>query len=294
MSDYQFLKPPPETKYTVLNLGAGVQSSTLALMAARGEIKPMPNFAIFADTQAEPTAVYTWLDWLEKQLPFPVYRVTKGDLTARSLTPMVRKKDTKWGKKGDTVMKRVIPIFGLKQNGEKTAALGRACTADYKIAPILKKIRELCEIKRGQKEVTVTQWIGISWDELQRMKDSRDPWTQHRFPLIEKTMTRTNCKQWIQDNGYIEPPRSACYYCPFHSNEEWRLLRDNDPEHFQKAINFDRQLRQSFKDYDKTLKMEVFVHSSCKPLSEIDLDTDEDKGQQVWDFKAECEGMCGL
>jgi hypothetical protein len=39
---------------TVLSLGAGVQSSTMALMAAKGEIIPMPDCAIFADTGAEP------------------------------------------------------------------------------------------------------------------------------------------------------------------------------------------------------------------------------------------------
>ncbi len=56
----------------ILSLGAGVQSSTLALMAAAGEVSPMPTAAIFADTQDEPASVYKWLDWLEKQLPFPV------------------------------------------------------------------------------------------------------------------------------------------------------------------------------------------------------------------------------
>lgn len=62
----------------IISLGAGVQSSTLALMAVHGEITPMPDAAIFADTQAEPQSVYKWLDWLEMQLPFPVHRVTKG------------------------------------------------------------------------------------------------------------------------------------------------------------------------------------------------------------------------
>ena len=62
-----------------------MQSSTLALMAAAGEITPMPKCAIFADTQAEPASVYRWLDWLEKQLPFPVHRVTKGNLEADAL-----------------------------------------------------------------------------------------------------------------------------------------------------------------------------------------------------------------
>ena len=38
----------------VLSLGAGVQSSTLAFMYDLGEIGPMPDFAVFADTMAEP------------------------------------------------------------------------------------------------------------------------------------------------------------------------------------------------------------------------------------------------
>jgi len=62
-----YFDEPPKTKWNVLSLGAGVQSSTLALMAAKGEVTPMPDFAIFADTQSEPESVYKWLDWLEKQ-----------------------------------------------------------------------------------------------------------------------------------------------------------------------------------------------------------------------------------
>ena len=64
----------------VLSLGAGVQSTVMALMAGGGEIKPMPDCAIFADTQFEPQGVYEHLDWLETQLPFPVHRVTEGNL----------------------------------------------------------------------------------------------------------------------------------------------------------------------------------------------------------------------
>lgn len=41
----------------VLSLGAGVQSSTLALMIARGELPPV-DCAIFSDTGWEPKAVY--------------------------------------------------------------------------------------------------------------------------------------------------------------------------------------------------------------------------------------------
>lgn len=285
--------PPPPTKYNVLNLGAGVQSSCLALMAAKGEITPMPDFAVFADTQAEPESVYKWLDWLETQLPFPVYRVTKGSLTDDSLTLTAATDRAKSYTTGELYMRRLIPAFGLMPNGEKTIAIGRKCTADYKIKQIEKCVIEKAGITRAQKECTVTQWIGISWDELQRMKSNFPAWSQPRWPLIEKRMTRQMCLDWMLNNGYPEPPRSACVYCPFHSDKEWRRLRDEEPHEFAKAVDFDHKLREIARK-DRVLKMTVFLHNSCKPLDEIDFDSDEQKGQMTWDFRAECEGMCGI
>jgi hypothetical protein len=282
---------PPTTKWNVLNLGAGVQSSCLALMAAKGEVGPMPDFAIFSDTQAEPQSVYDWLEWLKGELPFPVHTVTTGNLTDDSLKV---RKISRGPNEGKSHIKRIIPAFGLMPDGSKTAAIGRSCTADYKVKAILKAIKSECDIKRAQKEVTVTQWIGISWDELQRMKEATDKWTQHRWPLIEKRMTRQQCLQWMKDNGYPEPPRSACVYCPFHSNTEWRRLRDEEPHEFTRAVAFDKELRQAHTQHNSTIKMTVYLHNSCQPLDEIDFDNDEDKGQQVWDFQAECEGMCGI
>lgn len=279
--------PPPQTRWNVLNLGAGVQSSCLALMAAKGEIGPMPDFAVFADTQAEPASVYKWLDWLEAQLPYPVVRVTRGNLTDDSM--LVRNKED-----GKTYLKRMIPVFGQMPNGEIVAALGRKCTADYKIQPIIKHIRSACGITHGQKEITVTQWIGISYDEMQRMKTPSNAWTQHRWPLVERKMRRGHCIDWMKSNGYPEPPRSACYYCPFHSDDEWRRLRNDDPEHFAKAVEFDKSYRENFRTNDKTMRMSVYLHRACKPLDQIDFDSPEDKGQLGFDFKSECEGMCGL
>lgn len=47
----------------VLSCGAGVQSSTVLLMAVEGELPPI-DVAIFADTGLEPPDVYAWLDVL--------------------------------------------------------------------------------------------------------------------------------------------------------------------------------------------------------------------------------------
>ena len=60
---------------------------------------------------------------------------------------------------------------------------------------------------------------------------------------------------------------------------------------FQKAIDFDKKLREQFVKHDPVMKMEVYLHNSCKPLDEVDFDNDEDKGQQVWDFQSERGGI---
>jgi hypothetical protein len=76
--------PEAGVRLRVLSLGASVQSTTLALMAAQGEIGPMPDCAIFADTGWEPNAVYEHLAWLRSPniLPFPVHIVSAGNLRA--------------------------------------------------------------------------------------------------------------------------------------------------------------------------------------------------------------------
>src|SRR5690606_3623733 len=69
----------------VLSLGAGVQSTALALMAAHGEFEHAPDCAIFADTGWEPRDVYEHLDRLERELPFPMYRVSAGNIRKDAL-----------------------------------------------------------------------------------------------------------------------------------------------------------------------------------------------------------------
>lgn len=73
----------------VLSLGAGVQSTVLALMNAEG-ILPKLDAAIFADTGWEPQAVYDHLDRLEVELNragIPLHRVSAGNLHDDVLNP---------------------------------------------------------------------------------------------------------------------------------------------------------------------------------------------------------------
>jgi hypothetical protein len=269
----------------ILSLGAGVQSTTMALMAAHGEIKPMPDCAIFADTGWEPKAVYDHLEWLMSPnvLPFPVHVVQRGDLGNDSLKVKTSRKTKK------RYLDSEIPFFG-------GGLFGRRCTGHYKIDPIRSKIRELLERPqvrwREEEGILVNQWIGISVDEAHRMKPDRMPWIENRWPLIEKRMARHNCLNWMTRNDYPQPPRSACVFCPYHSNHEWKRLRDNEPEEFARAVEYERRLHVAF-DFQETMQNRPYLHRDQVPLGQVDLSTLEDHGQLNM-FNNECEGMCGV
>lgn len=271
----------------IISLGAGVQSSTMALMAAHGHITPMPTAAIFADTQAEPASVYKWLDWLTPHLPFPVYRVTAGSLTKMSLGTRTNRKT------GVPYLRNMIPAYTLNMDGTK-GLLGRDCTKDFKLNPMFKKLRELAKIKRGQKTVGVVSWIGISLDEVSRMKPSQLAWAQSRWPLIEKEMSRHDCLRWMERRGYPVPPRSACTYCPFHSDHEWRRLKNDEPQEFLAAVEFEKKLQALHRNHvgRGRITSVPFLHNSMTPLGEIDFS--EDPRQGNLHFHNECEGMCGV
>lgn len=172
--------------------------------------------------------------------------------------------------------------------------LGRSCTRDFKIMPIRRGAISRCGIKRGEKSVQLTQWIGISFDEIQRMKPSRDLWAQHRWPLVELRMRRNDCLKWMTSNNYPMPPRSACVFCPYHSDGEWRRLKLEEPEAFAAAVKFEGELQRGKAASDNMrVRVVPFLHRSLRPLDKVDFSTAEDNGQQRM-FGNECDGMCGV
>lgn len=271
---------PEITMKHIISLGAGVQSSCMALMAKHGEITPMPDAAIFADVGAEPKSVYDYLEYLKEQLPFPVYTVMEKDGLLADI------------EKGISGKRCSNPPFYTREKGTK-GILTRTCTVDFKIRPLTRKTKELAGIKgRLPKEPVVTTWIGISLDEIQRMKESHTKWIKHRWPLIDLRMKRYECTNWMKKMGYKEPPRSACWFCPYHSNHEWRRLKEQEPEEFAKALELDERIR----DGVYNVRSQLFVHKEGIPLKDVDLRTDEDKGQGTFfsRWNEECDGMCGM
>lgn len=264
-----------EPNIRIVSLGAGVQSTVLALMGDRGDFGPRPDCAIFADTQWEPEGVYDHLDWLEEELNFPVYRITAGNLRedALNLRSIRSTNDKKF---------MAMPLF--TENG-----IGRRqCTYDYKILPIRKKTRRLLGLKpkeRGKGKFAET-WIGISRDEIQRMKSSGLKYIKHRWPLLEMQMERRHCLEWFAKNYPSKKlVKSACIGCPFHNNSLWRDMKINDRKSWDDAVSFDHAIRN-------LKEQKQYLHSSQKPLDEVDFRNLEDMGQLS--FLDECEGLCGV
>lgn len=260
----------------IISLGAGVQSSTMALMSAVGELE-MVDAAIFADTQGEPESVYKWLDRIRELLPFPVHAVTRGNLYRESLEIRRSKKS------GNLYQKAQVPAFVKKPNG-KVGMLNRKCTVEYKINVIKRKIQQVRQKRR------VEQWIGITTDEAHRMKDARVQYIQNRWPLIEKEMSRNDCIQWLEAQGFRDVPRSACTFCPFHSNSEWQRLKMEEPEGFAEAVAYEHDLQEAQRNQEALVGI-PYLHPSAQPLNEINFLSDP---HQLDLFGHECEGMCGV
>ena len=246
----------------VISLGAGVQSTTLVLLAHHKEIEP-PDYAVFADTGWEPKAVYKHLDWLESYLNFPVVRVTAGNLKNRLLN------EPKFAP---------VPFFTSNRGMGK-----RQCTYDFKIRPI----QRFCKPHSSKGNPVILQ-LGISTDEWARMKPSRVKYIENTWPLIDDLdMSRNDCKDWMAEKGYKVPPKSSCLGCPYHNDELWRWIKNDYPEEFEETCKVDDAIRKT-EGYDH----EQYMHRSLKPLRDVDFRTMEEMGQL--NFLDECEGMCGV
>lgn len=254
------------TTIRLLSLGAGIQSTVLALMAASGEgnLGELDG-AVFADTGWEPSAVYDHLNRLEGVLAaagIPLYRVSKGSLRDDSLNPEHRYAS--------------VPCF--VRNPDGTPGMGRRqCTSEYKLGPINRKVRELLgaappDYRRVPKGQSCEQWIGFSTDEIQRVSDKdRVSYITKRYPLLDLDMSRADCERWLRRHSWTSVTKSACIGCPFHGNKQWREMRDHHPDEWADACAFDVAIRNGGAK-DLPDGAEAFLHSSRVPLAKAPID----------------------
>lgn len=280
----------------VLNLGAGVQSSAVLLMACKGEL-PKPDVALFADTGEEPASVYNWL----RDVLMPA--AIEAGIAVETVT---HTKTEAWQERwqGDAARaKKLSNVPAFVQGLDGPGLIRRQCTREWKIEPLDRKAKELLGLTPHQRwpvGVAIESWLGISGDEIQRMKSAVEPWRRYWHPLIEEPwpddgksprwrqppMRRNDCQAWLVANGYGEAPRSACTFCPMHSDTEWRRLQEHEPEAFAHAVEADRLLRAAPYRHGA-----MFVHRTLRPLGDIDFTQQRDFADLWGD---ECAGVCGV
>jgi hypothetical protein len=273
---------------TYVSLGAGAQSSALLVCSALGlHGVPKAAVAIFADTGDEPAWVYEQVKLLRawaEPYGIPVETVSIGCLSA----------DTLDRHKGGRTRFAAIPAFTSSPGGGN-AILRRQCTREYKIEPIERKVRELLGYRKRQRipKGAATALIGISREEATRMKPSRTPWITSAWPLVDANLRRADCVRILAEHGLPEPKKSACVFCPFHSDTYWAALKSDHPAEFERAAHFDEQIRDMSKS---GVKGQVFLHRKLIPLRAIDFEEiAADKAKQMdFGFGSECEGVCGV
>ena len=260
----------------VISLGMGVQSTAVYLMSSMGYKLKRADVAIFADPQAEHYKTYDMLRWLlkwkEENNGIPIivnkdYNILKDILNSRNSL------GAKW---------ITIPAFG-----EKGGMIMRQCTGEYKIRPVQRSVRRLHKLKPRQRMKPTEMWLGISTDEIERMKDSRMYNIKYFYPLIYHGISRTDCVNFFKENNFPVPIKSSCVFCPYHSNSFWKDVQKENGAAWKTSVKVDKTIRnQSQKGEEDKL----YIHNSCKPLEEIDFD---DKQLPLFEG-FDCEGHCGL
>lgn len=293
---------------TVLSLGAGVQSSALLIAAAEG-LLPKPDLAVFADTGWEPKSVYTHLDrliseWAEPA-GIPVEKVAAGDIRADTLDPdypatmpffLAEEDGTHRGvvRRQCTTRYKIQPVMRAVRKALGAKVVQKPCDrcegSGWRTIPWSLKMESgerkgECAPCRGTGGVTrigpvpkgtdpVDMWIGFSTDEIERVADSRLHYVRHVFPLLDLNWSRATCEHYLNARG-VAPQKSACIGCPFHDNAMWRELRDDDPESWADAVDFDAAVRNR----DDQLRLVRYLHPQRVPLdlAVIDPQTRKEK-----------------
>ena len=197
-----------------MSMGAGVNSVAM-LLKFRDEI----DAVIFADTGDEKPGTYEYIETY--------------------LKPYCRQHGIAW----HTVRNPnglSISDYSLERHVMPIMAR-RWCTNDFKLRPILKKLRELGATRRKPIDVMV----GIAADESHRVDRNAyidKPKYQHKvYPLLDHGIDRKKCYEIIAAHGWGPPVKSGCDMCPFTGRREIIKIHASDPARYRKIVEMERR-----------------------------------------------------
>lgn len=238
----------------VFSFGGGVQSTAVLVIAAAKVIHyDAFLFANVGDDSENPDT----LSYIrEVALPFAkryglrieMVRRTRRDGTHQTLLERIHQDS------------RSVPIpLRLAPVG---APGRRSCTQDFKMKPIA----DWLKAHGATDDAPATLGIGISTDEFQRARTTSKFSNQLlEYPLLNLRVDRAKCLRLITIAGLPHPPKSACWFCPYHRVGDWQRIRQEHPERFADAVAVEKLLSERRQSWGKTA---CFLSTRMQPLDE--------------------------
>ena len=240
---------------TTISYGGGVQSTAMLVLAAQGRLGYDIDAALFAnvgdDSEHPATLEYV------RNVAIP-WAAERG-ITVHELKRVMRDGTSRTLMEDLTRDSKTINIPVRMANG---APGNRNCTHTYKVQVVGKWLKA----NGASKSDPATVCIGISTDEITRVSNKRAmPYENPVYPLIDLGLDRSACQTVIADAGLPVPPKSSCYFCPFHRPQTWAEMRRDEPELFWKSADLEATLIARRKTLGKD---PVYLTRFAKPLAE--------------------------
>ncbi|HEC61422.1 hypothetical protein LCGC14_0761830 [marine sediment metagenome] len=275
---YRTFEALPDPVFRALSWGCGRQSTVLAVMSALGELEPL-DLIIMADTMWERRRTYEvqqfYIKWLRDRGQ-RVEVVSVGSIRKLGAEEHIH-----------------IPFWT-----DTGGPLHRQCTRHFKIDPIKRRIRQIMgyptSVPPHPPMNSVELWLGITWDETERMKDSLLQFMVHRWPLLEHRLTRLDCTRYLEALYLPVPIKSSCVICPYRLPSEWIHMRDNDPPEWHDSINFDRKNRNNpLADRGASTADSLYIYKyNATPLEDAPLEADAKRERKGKQLPLMCGGYC--
>lgn len=219
-------------KYRVIMFGLGQQSTVLVEMAIEGKLQV--DEIITCDTGEEMPQSYDTLEFYKKRLEAANIKFT--------------------------ILKRDYPLYEhfYSQNKVPLGWVNPYCSSHFKRDLANSHYRKtLSNGRLYAKDIEIIEYLGITTDEIGRMKPAKESWKTKEYPLIEMGMSRQDCINYLKDRYIPIPVKSGCWLCPNKSWNYFKEMKYNQPKLFEKLI----QLEKNAEKYNATLK--------GKPMSSI-------------------------
>lgn len=266
--------------------GGGVQSTAMLVLARQGYLRGYTTF-LFANTGDDSEDPETLRYVREVAFDY----AAAGGIRIEELGPA----------RGQSLRQRMMDptAVGLREpipfRGENGAPFKRSCTAEWKIGVVGEWLQKHAGATAAS---PVDVAVGISVDELERANArTARPYERLHYPLLHIEwrggigLTRSQCQQVIREAGLPVPPKSSCYFCPFHRPSTWQHMAVARPELFEQACQLEDHANARRADLGKSQR--VFLTRFGRPLRDAvndhqghlftDPAWDEDEGYRCGD-----------